>query len=324
MPKRCPKCKTLNSASAPRCVNPACEYAFSPDAPVIVMPVTVPPVPPPDATADRQAQRDAEFAEVRALVGRLEAEVAASQRALAERQSELERLKALAELQQRTTGGDIQGTATTPTWMAKALVLAAAWPRLASTVAAVMALGAGYGGVSSCRNFLAPGPAATEQVEASLTAPDQTARSTALDDRDNAVAKAESEATGRENRLNTREKELNTRETSVQAREIDLAAKEKSLKTRADELAAQATAAGRAEPRMGYFDFELPRGNNPVMLTRGMVRGTWPSRDCVVVSVSPLDRDEIPPSFASLCRADRIVLDRPRGPRRVRVVWMLN
>lgn len=313
MPKRCPKCKTLNSASALRCVNPDCDYAFSPDSVVMTPAAAAASAPQPAAIAAASpqglsvaelqvhlAQRDHEIGEVRALVDRLEKE-------LLERHKELGALAALPQ----SASGNAPGTptaTTTPAWMAKALGLVAAWPKVASAVTAVLALGAGYGGVASYQNLLSPGPAAAANAE----------------NRDKALSQRESDLTQRESDLSTRNTQLTAREASVKSREAELDTKDKTLRGRSADVTTRERSL-KEEPRMGFFDFELPRGDGPIMLTRAVARGAWPSKDCVIVSVAPLERDEIPPSFGSLCRSDRIVLDRPKGPRRsVRVVWQLN
>jgi hypothetical protein len=47
MPKRCPKCKTLNSGSALRCANPDCDHLFSAVAPSNTSdPSAIPSIPP--------------------------------------------------------------------------------------------------------------------------------------------------------------------------------------------------------------------------------------------------------------------------------------
>jgi hypothetical protein len=325
MPKRCPKCKTLNSSSAQRCANEVCDYVWSEAsamAPAPTPPVIPTPAPPPPPVADLQkqaAQHDREVAEVRALVDRLEKELVDRHTELAAGQQELDRLKQLLE-QQPPGGGTPLISATTPEWMAKSLAVVAAWPRVASLVTAVMALGAGYGGVASYRGLVTPPPSqevgqAGTGREGGSNAPDveaQKQREAQLGAQATALTKRETDLVAKEKNLKAHETELADKDTKLAARVESVKTLERSLKP--------------TEVRMGSFDFELPKGDGPLMLTReNLRRGVWPSRDCTVVAVTPLDRDEVPSTFAPLCRKDRIVLDRPKGAKRtVRVVWELT
>src|SRR4051794_12650960 len=125
MPKRCPKCKTLNSGSAVRCANPDCDHQFSPDSTLVTQPpAVVPPavVPPPATDPQAQiAQRDDELAELRTLVDRLDKE-------LAEQQEKLKPL-VIEHRSSPSVGPSAASTVKTSAWMAPVLGFVAQWPR---------------------------------------------------------------------------------------------------------------------------------------------------------------------------------------------------
>ena len=340
MPKRCPNCKKLNSGAAVRCVNPACDYRFGPDPPVkppdssLDSTDSPPAIQPPPMVADhvvtpqplrgpqvQPTQPDHEVVELRNLVDRLYKE-------LAEQQQKFERFvteqqpSAIAE-RSPAPPGNTRGS------IATVLGVAAQWPKVTALGTAVLALVSGYGGVTSCRDVELPADGGGSPAAAAVLA---TTSVPAVDPAPPKVpVMAQQEQTTdvdeRERKVSDRESNVSTRELHVTAGETQLAAKARSLTAREEAMAAEDRVAVAGPPRMGSFDFTVPKGRGRVELVEGDVRGAWPSRDCAIVAVTPFDVDEVPKSFPSSCTKDGITLDKPKGVpdgRRVRVVWQLN
>lgn len=85
-------------------------------------------------------------------------------------------------------------------------------------------------------------------------------------------------------------------------------------------------------PRMGYFDFAMPDVKNDAEFAKrqadiGGDPRNWPSADCTVVTLIPLDGKDRPFPVAASCRADRILMRKPKGlnkDRVVRLIWQLQ
>jgi hypothetical protein len=137
----------------------------------------------------------------------------------------------------------------------------------------------------------------------------------------------------REAGVNTLALDVNRREAFLNQRETTLNNRDASLKAREAGILAQSRVQPKAEAaRMGYFDFVVPNVKNDVQfaVNKGDIRGegsTWPSKDCIVVAVSPLDSKDRLVSIASSCTLESVLIKKPKGldkDRTARLVWQLK
>jgi hypothetical protein len=85
-------------------------------------------------------------------------------------------------------------------------------------------------------------------------------------------------------------------------------------------------------PRMGSFDFAMPDVKNDAEFTKrwadvGGDQRSWPSGDCTVMPLIPIDGKDRPFPVYSSCTAERIIIRKPKGlnkDRVVRLIWQLK
>jgi hypothetical protein len=319
------------------------------------------------AIAVLQAELQAEVERHRQEVAGAQALVTQLEQGAAERDEQIRSLKARVERQQNDLNARARaasaapGGATAPgsqPQVSKALGAASKWPRVAMAVGAVMLVAAaGVGGwtLSHPRNVAprsapeppaqvpvpappthASGPSDDVPVEGSqgaLQADANLREQKRLDDVKRALDK-------RDALIKTRESDAKTLDAALKQRDADLTARQAAFNTRDAALKAREAGAGaqsRAQPkveaaRMGYFDFRLVEVKNVPYFTVTKVEisgegSSWPSKECAVVAVSPLDGNDRPASIPSTCTPEHIVINKMKGLKNghtVRVIWQLK
>jgi hypothetical protein len=382
--KRCSQCQSDNLPEALRCHE--CGHEFPPQvssplpvigpateefAPPPVAAPSSPSRPVPATVATRvtdgrvaelqgEVQRSAqEIMDARALVAQLE-------KVAADRQGEVQALKARVERQQNDLIARHRAAAAIPVvpvaavaqpWMSRALVALSKWPRVMMAVGGIAVVAMSLGGWTLSRSrparllpialpvgetptpvppIPAPGPPdqlAVQPSQDAIIIDANLREQKRLDALKGTLDTRQSAMKTREAGVNTLAIDVNRREAFLNQREVGLNNRDTSLKAREAGFLAQSRVQPKAEPpRTGYFDFMVTekKDENYFTIAKGNIQGdgsSWPSRECMVVAVSPLDGDDRPAAIASTCTPERIVITKLKGLKKnhtARLIWQLK
>lgn len=350
--KSCSNCPQLNDDLATRCEN--CDQPF-PAAPVRSTPVPIEPVDVPEAAELRRVKL--ELAGALAKMGELQRLLAAADSESG--QSEKAPLTENGQPPSKPSGGNAKHGVL---GLTAVVGLVQNWPKVATGAASIIAtLGTvftafqfGVGGLGSATDGQATAKPASVATPASNDAGDPhlkqledltTQASLAVKGREESEARAaalESQLAGARKEVTAVSAARDGFKNQVSGLESQLAGSRQELATvtaARDQAVGRATAQAQPRlqakveaPRMGSFDFAMPDVKNDAEFAKrksdvGGDPRNWPSGDCTVMPLIPLDAKDRPFPVYSSCTAERIIIRKPKGlnkDRVVRLIWQLK